>query len=326
MRTATFPALLVLLLTVFAAPVGLRAESVAVLRLDGDGVAWDALGRINGALGLGAAAAGLDVADVGDATLDELLLLIGCSTVTPACLEDLATTLEVEQIVYGSARPGGAGTEVSLSCFDAPAMALRFSVLLPVDAGFETQVADAAAALLRDEGVAWLRGEAGAVADDRGERRTLPTWITGLGPSTLTVTVRRDDGREARVSLEADGPSVQVVSVDRFRTNVARSPVATAGWIVLGGGVAAGATAAVFGVRTQRLQSDFDAEQRQRQARELADDGNASARITNLMAGGAAVMVAGGAALIVVGSRSRGERVAGAPRMVAGAAGVGLAF
>jgi hypothetical protein len=315
---------------------GVSGQTVAVMRIDGQAVPYNTLGQLSRAVSAGVLLAGHSVAEsASDSTLNEVLLLIGCSTVTPECLSELATTFEAPLLVYGSARPMSGGVELQLTAFDSRVPRMVFSVALPIVDGLESSLVEVTASLLADQGVALVRSaEAGAsLIDANGEVRSLPCWVTGLSGEPATYAVRLANGREIALSLEADGPTVQTVEArGRGRGTAASgssapmSATAIAGWATFGAGVATGAVATYFGVRTNALQSDFDAELRQRQARELASDGLKSARATNIAVAVSAALVATGTTLLVVGRPREQGSAAMRSGFFADARGLGLQF
>lgn len=293
------------------------AQEVAVLRLTGDGIPWNQLGRLDEVLHAAADSSSLTSSDAaGSASLNEVLLLIGCSTVTPECLTELALTLEVDVLLYGSVRRGATGNEVVLGAWDARVPAFAFNATLPVMPELESQLVPVVASLLDGYGVAQIVDDdpASQVRLWDGSLRATPLWVTGLSDSPQTVTVVRGDGREADLVLSATRAGVEVVSVDRFarRRGPAFTTAGNAGWVVLGSAVAPAAAAVALGVRTRSLQRDFAAEDRQRQARELADEGARSAELTNVMVGTACGLAALGAVLVATGvDRQRDAERAG---------------
>jgi hypothetical protein len=307
------------LLTVL--PLNAAAEQVAFLGIESRSASPELVERVRSATRAALELNGDVLVDSGDATMPDLLLLVGCSSISDTCIADLASALEAESIIYGSLMGSDDATMVSL---------VRFTVRdegSDVDASFDVQpflddealLVDVLAAILGGRSVLQvLADDAATVVVDGVGDQPAPATFTMLFPGPHTVTARRDNAEAVRtvelgvsevmtVSLASSsfvrvrgGDDRGVEPADR-RESGGLSARQGLGVGLAAVGVGAAGAGVAFALRTQSLQDDFDAETRQRAATELADDGRQSAVLTNVAFGFGAAALGAGIWLLVTG-------------------------
>ncbi len=234
----------------------------------------------SGAVSRVAAVGGADVLDA-DASLADAAALVGCSPDADGCLDEIAASLGVQEILFGHIEPSeGGAVKVSLTYHRAGQTRDR---TFDVAAG---DVADQSRDVAR-EAAALLTGEA------------QPTEVE---PPPKDPTPPKD----------ATPPPVEPAPVEPPRSSRDRGMfgnVRTRTWVALGAGVALSGAGAVFYARASSRQSDIDDAPANtpddfRHLVDLEDEADRYATTGNalMVAGGAALIT--GAILVVLDNRS----------------------
>jgi hypothetical protein len=248
--------------------------------------------------------------DATDTLLTDTLALLGCGTIEPGCLAQLADALDTPYLLFGSLRAGTHNPSVSLTFFEAATRAIVFTVMLDAPAHAEdTRFSDAVESLLRGRCV--LRVEAPEASNmtiaDQNQTGS-PAWFVDLDPGEHRLTVESPTHGASTVRVWVEPYRVTTVSLASSVVNVDRPRrVRAAGWSTLGlaGGLAVGAI--ISGARVRALQQEYSQTWTQRRAFELSEDGAATARRANFLVVAAGVALLTSSTLLIT-ERARRSR------------------
>lgn len=318
------PLVVALLLAAVALLVASTASAqgrIAVLGVEGPGV--DA--RVRAAVGRALVRAvepgsGHAVLDTSDVPAQETLALIGCSTISTTCLDDLADLLDVDALLYGTASVVQSRYTLSLTHYVA-GEGVRFAQTLPFSSSPEDgELTTTVAAMLAGLGVLDIDASQAATATFDGvEAGAVPVRVAGVTPGPHVVEIRFADGRvsERLVDVDAARYAALYVTPDGRGRHGDRPPPPSgrraAGWSLVASGAAAGTVGAVFAVRSQQTQREYDDATTQVLSHDLADRGERETRTANVLLATGAVLTTTGLVVLVTGHRSDAVRAGLAP-------------
>lgn len=328
----------------FLLPSSALAESVTVLMPPADDGQEGAAARLYNALRAQVELhPDYTLNDVPAQTLDEALLMLGCTTLDAECSSLVEELLESRYLLYGELSASGERIESHLTLWDLRrAQAVRVSEQsLPGDLSFfEHNVSVFARAVLYgdDATISITSTPAGATIFIDGEPRgTTPIALQGENLGAREVEIRMEGHQSYRETLIADigNNEVEVTLEELPEPREIRDMSAVrlgTGYSLLslgGVGLLVGTISAINMVSTQ---NDFDsvAATDPARAQSLLEQGDRHARLANVgfIAGGA--LVAGGTAILLVHrAKSNREspsddsaRLRWAPSFGAGSAGL----
>lgn len=287
-------------------------------------------------------------------SIDELMLAVGCSGQTIACLQQIGESIQCKGLIIGTARKTNKGVVLSLRWFDVKSGgdSGRARVTLGDDPNARTkQVRDAVKDLfgLRSVRPRKNRGglEISTTVDDveifiNGQSRGVtPLLLRNLKPGVYHLEaksvghvtwqgeteVRPDQTTRLEIEME---PAPEVPPSPGFLESIK-----TRTWVAAGAGAALMAVAIAFGAHMNAVQDDLNSLQGQtfaeiRQMEQLKETGERDALVANIFFGvGGAVLVASVVLAILDYSRGRSERAPaeqpkGPARLTIGPSSVGL--
>lgn len=332
-RSALVALALGLMLAFIVRPAA-ASERIAVLGVEGPGV--DA--RVRAAVGRALVAAvepgsGHAVLDVTDVPAQETLALIGCSTITGACLDELAELLGADALLYGTAAVVQSRYTVSLTHYVA-GEGVRFAQTLPFSSNPEDgELTTTVASMLVGLGVLDIDASQAATATfDGADAGVVPVRVAAVTPGVHTVEIRFADGRVSTrdVVVEPARYAALYVTPDGRGRHGDRPPAPAArrvtGWTLVATGVGAGAAGAVFAIRSDETQRAYDDAITQRRSHELAEQGQQQTRTANALFVTGAVLSTTGVVVLATGRGGDAARVGIGPGSDGTAVRVRLAF
>lgn len=263
---------------------------------------------------------GHTVLDASDVPAQQTLALIGCSTISTTCLDDLADLLDVDALLYGTAAVDQSRYTLALTHYVA-GEGVRFAQTLPFSSSPEDgELTTTVAAMLAGLGVLDIDASQAATATFDGvDAGVVPVRVAGVSPGPHVVEIRFADGRvsERRIDVDAARYTALYVTPDGRGRHGDRPPPPAgrrvAGWSLVTTGAGVGVVGAVFAVRSQNTQREYDDATTQVLSHELADRGQSEARAANALLATGAVLATTGVVVLVTGRGEDAPRAALSP-------------